>query len=86
MQNVKNESPVDPSWIRKGENYAETFNKHLSTLPKCKGKQICVKFHVQGTCPFGDACQRKDTHNNDFDEKAKREFGDWIKKCRGKQD
>ncbi len=83
---AKNTSPVDASWIKKDKTYSEVFNKHMKTVPKCKGKQICVKFHVTGICNFGQQCMRKNTHNNDFDDKAKREFGAWIKKCRDTAD
>ena len=85
VKSAKNTSPVDPSWIIKDENYGLVFTKHIGTAPKCKGKQICVKFHAKGFCSFGDGCKRKDTHNDKFDDKAKREFGDWLKMCR-KQD
>ena len=82
---MKNTSPLDSTWIKTDENYRKTFNKHMREAPKCKGRAICIKFHVTGYCAFGNDCQRKDTHENEFfDDKAKRELGKWIQMCRNK--
>ena len=80
---VKNTSPVDPSWIKKNESY-KVFSKHVETLPTLNGKAICIKYHVKGACGWGDNCTRKNTHTDKFDDETKEKFDTWIKMCRGK--
>jgi hypothetical protein len=78
---VKNTSPVDPTWIKKNESY-KVFNKHIDTVPTLNGKAICVKYHVKGVCGWGEDCQRKETHTDKFDEDTKTKLDTWIKMCR----
>ena len=78
---VKNESPVDPSWIKQGEPY-KIFHAHLDKAPKFKGSAICIKYHIKGSCAWGDNCRRKASHTNDLDKDTKSKFGDWVKMCR----
>ena len=80
---IKNTSPVDKSWIKAGEN-TTLFHKHMSQAPKLRGEQICLKFHVQGSCPYGENCARKNTHTSDFDDATRNAYGSWVKKCREK--
>ena len=77
---VKNKSPVDPSWIKPGENLGP-FHKGEKP-PLLKGKEICLKYHLLGYCTFGPTCQRKDSHTDAFDEGAKAAFSKWVNKCR----
>ena len=80
---VKNTSPVDPSWIKKNESY-KVFSKHVETVPTLNGKAICIKYHVKGACGWGENCTRKNTHTDKFDDDTKEKFDTWIKMCRGK--
>ena len=78
---VQNESPVDPSWIKQGEPY-KIFHAQIDKAPKFKGKAMCIKFHVKGTCAWGENCRRKASHTNNLDEETKARFGEWVKMCR----
>ena len=78
---VKNNSPIDKSWIKVGENFS-AFHNDMKSAPKLRGEVICVKYHIQGFCPYGDKCARKNTHTSDFDDGTKKAFGSWIKKVR----
>ena len=78
---VKNSSPINEDWIREGESF-NIFRAQMATTPTFKGTTICVKYHVLGSCPFGDGCQRKQSHTNALDEKAKADFDSWVKMCR----
>ena len=76
-----NTLPADPSWIKPGESVG-IFHKNISTVPKMNGHGMCVKFHVQGSCPLGRACIRSPTHTGTLDEETKKKFGNWVDKCR----
>ena len=78
---VQNDSPVDPSWIKQGEPY-KIFHAQIDKAPKFKGKAMCIKFHVKGTCAWGENCRRKASHTNNLDEETKAKFGEWVKMCR----
>ena len=78
---IKNTSPIDKSWIKVGENFS-AFHNDMKSAPKLRGDVICVKYHIQGFCPYGEKCARKNTHTSDFDESTKKAFGSWIKKVR----
>jgi hypothetical protein len=52
------------------------------SAPKFQGASVCVKYHVRGLCSFGDKCQRKHSHTNAFDNKAKADLDAWVKMCR----
>ena len=78
---IKNSSPVDPSWIKRGENY-NVFQPHVKSIPLLNGNPICAKYHVKGVCSYGDECQRKSSHTNKFDESTKAAFSAWVAKCR----
>ena len=78
---AKNSSPVEPNWIKKGENY-NVFQPHVKSIPCLHGSPICAKYHVKGICNYGDECQRKASHTNKFDESTKAAFSAWVAKCR----
>ena len=78
---AKNSSPVDPGWIKKGENY-NVFQPHVKSIPLLHGNPICAKYHVKGICNYGDECQRKSSHNNKFDDSTKAAFSAWVAHCR----
>jgi hypothetical protein len=78
---TKNPSPVNPGWIKKGENF-NVFQPHVSTIPLLNGNPICAKYHVKGVCNYGDECLRKASHTNKFDEYTKAAFSSWVAKCR----
>jgi hypothetical protein len=78
---AKNTSPINEDWIREGESF-NIFRAQMSSTPMFKGTTICVKYHVLGSCSFGDGCQRKQSHTNALDETAKAEFDSWVKMCR----
>ena len=79
IEAVKNTSPVDASWIVKGESLMG-FHKNIKTVPTLDGKPICIKYHVKGTCHAD--CMRKASHTDKFDDDTKAKFGDWVKACR----
>jgi hypothetical protein len=76
-----NTSPIDEDWIKLDEPFG-IFNNHMATAPKFQGASVCVKYHVRGLCSFGDKCQRKHSHTNAFDNKAKADLDAWVKMCR----
>ena len=78
---AKNSSPVESSWIKKGENY-NVFQPHVKSIPNLHGNPICAKYHVKGICTYGDECQRKSSHNNKFDDSTKAAFSAWVAHCR----
>ena len=78
---AKNTSPIDPSWIKKGEPF-KVFQRHMKSVPTFDGNPICLKYHVKGACAFGESCKRADTHTNKFDEDTKEKFDAWVKLCR----
>ena len=75
-----NTSPINKDWIKEGESFG-IFHAHMATAPKFDGSSICIKYHVKGSCPFGENCPRKKTHTNAFDEKTKSDFEAWLKMC-----
>ena len=82
---AKNASPVNAAWIKKGESF-KIFQKYADSVPTLNGKSICLKYHVKGSCSFGDSCKRADSHTNKFDDDTKKKFDSWVKMCRGDQD
>jgi Zinc finger C-x8-C-x5-C-x3-H type (and similar) len=79
----KNSSPVDPAWLLKPNEGYGAFAKQIHLVPLFKGAAICAKFHVQGSCPFGDTCSRAVSHTNKLDAAAKSAMDVWVQQCRG---
>jgi hypothetical protein len=78
---AKNTSPIDPTWIKQGEPL-KYFNENMDKAPKFKGKPMCIKYHLKGSCSWGDGCRRKESHTSNIDEDTKTKFSEWVKMCR----
>ena len=79
---VQNASPVDKAWYLSDKESYGAFHKNMKDIPKFKGTAICAKYHLKGSCDFGDKCSRKATHTGSFDAATKAAFGAWVSKCR----
>ena len=82
---VQNGSPVDKAWYLSDKESYGAFHKNMKSIPKFKGTPICSKYHLKGSCDFGDKCSRKATHTGSFDAATKAAFGDWVSKCRSEE-
>jgi len=82
---VQNASPVDKAWYLSDKESYGAFHKHMKDIPKFKGTAICAKYHLKGSCDFGDKCSRKATHTGSFDAATKAAFGAWVSKCRSEE-
>ena len=77
-----NKDPADASWITKPREATGVFQKNIATVPKLNGQSLCIKFHVQGSCPLGRTCLRCSTHTGNLDDETKNKMGAWVDKCR----
>ena len=82
---IQNGSPVDKAWYLSDKESYGAFHKNMKSIPKFKGMAICAKYHLKGSCDFGDKCSWKATHTRSFDAATKAVFGDWESKCRSEE-
>jgi len=82
---IQNRSLVDKAWYLSDKESYEAFHMNMKSIPKFKGMAICTKYHLKGSCNFGDKCSQKATHTGPFDTAMKPVFGNWVSKCCSKE-
>ena len=69
-------------WKIKTDENLKAFHEHSKDLPKFNNTQLCLKYHILGSCPLGDTCRRKSSHTTDLDQKTTDSMNSWVNKVR----
>ena len=51
---IQNGSPVDKVWYLSDKESYGALHMNMKSIPKFKGMAICAKYHLKGSCNFGD--------------------------------